>query len=66
MNGFPEVNHNYAREHEYNLWFVVTASDADGIDAVLQEIARRTGLEVLSLPMLEDFHIDLGFDLRWE
>ena len=22
---FPEVNHNYEREHHYNLWFVVTA-----------------------------------------
>jgi DNA-binding Lrp family transcriptional regulator len=21
----PEVNHNYEREHRYNLWFVVTA-----------------------------------------
>jgi DNA-binding Lrp family transcriptional regulator len=25
VNRFPEVNHNYEREHRYNLWFVVTA-----------------------------------------
>ena len=27
VNGFPEVNHNYEREHRYNLWFVVTAAN---------------------------------------
>ncbi|MES9963088.1 MAG: Lrp/AsnC family transcriptional regulator, partial [Candidatus Sedimenticola sp. 20ELBAFRAG] len=25
----PEVNHNYERLHEYNLWFVVTASSEE-------------------------------------
>ena len=28
MNRFPEVNHNYEREHRHNLWFVVTAGSA--------------------------------------
>ena len=26
VNRFPEVNHNYEREHRFNLWFVVTAA----------------------------------------
>ena len=63
INEYPEVNHNYEREHHYNLWFVVTAPDRDRIDAVLGEIAERTGLEPLDLPMLEDYFIDLGFRL---
>lgn len=61
----PEVNHNYEREHEYNLWFVVTAADRAGVDRVLAELAAQTGLEPLDLPMLEDYFIDLGFSLRW-
>jgi DNA-binding Lrp family transcriptional regulator len=61
----PEVNHNYEREHEYNLWFVVTAADRAGVDRVLGELALETGLEPLDLPMLEDYFIDLGFSLRW-
>lgn len=65
VSGYDEVNHNYEREHAYNLWFVVTAADREGIDAVLADIGARTGLEVLDLPMLEDFYIDLGFDLQW-
>lgn len=59
------VNHNYEREHRLNLWFVVTAGDAGQLQAVLDDIADRTGIEVLSFPLVEDYHIDLGFDLRW-
>ncbi len=61
----PEVNHNYERDHEFNLWFVVTAADRQGVRAVLDEIAAATGLEVMDLPMVEDYFINLGFPLRW-
>jgi DNA-binding Lrp family transcriptional regulator len=63
INGYVEVNHNYEREHHYNLWFVVTAADRRRIDSVLGDIAQRTGLEPLDLPLLEDYFIDLGFRL---
>jgi DNA-binding Lrp family transcriptional regulator len=63
VSRLPEVNHNYEREHRYNLWFVLTAPDQERLDGVLAEIERWTGLAVLSLPLLEDFHIDLGFPL---
>jgi siroheme decarboxylase len=65
VNAFREVNHNYEREHRFNLWFVVTAPTQARVDAVLAEIEARTGLRVLDLPLLEAFHIDLGFPLRW-
>ena len=65
VSAYPEVNHNYEREHAYNLWFVLTASDRAGIDRVLAEIADRTGLQPLDLPMLDNFHIELGFALQW-
>jgi len=65
VSSYAEVNHNYEREHELNLWFVTTAPDAEHLQRVLDEIAARTGHEVLSFPLLEDFHIDLGFELRW-
>ena len=65
VNGYTEVNHNYEREHRLNLWFVATAPDAARLSAVLDEIAARTGYEVLSFPLVEDYHIDLGFEMRW-
>lgn len=65
VNGYREVNHNYEREHRFNLWFVATAPDEVHLDAVLADIEQRSGLSVMSLPMLDDYHIDLGFDLQW-
>lgn len=63
VSGYSEVNHNYEREHRYNLWFVVAAGDEERVREVLQEIGHRTGYWPLHLPMVEDYHIDLGFDL---
>ena len=60
----PEINHNYEREHDINLWFVVTADSRADVDAVLDEIATETGVTPLDLPLITPFHIDLGFDLR--
>jgi DNA-binding Lrp family transcriptional regulator len=57
------VNHNYERENPINLWFVATAPSEAALQATLSCIERETGLPVLRLPLLEEFHIDLGFDL---
>jgi len=65
VSAYPEVNHNYEREHRLNLWFVVTAPDSARLQQVLDEITSRSGYEVLPFPLLEDYHIDLGFDLKW-
>ncbi|MFA7428704.1 MAG: Lrp/AsnC family transcriptional regulator [Rhodospirillaceae bacterium] len=61
VTAFPEVNHNYERENAVNLWFVVTAPDEAARDSVLNAIESDTGLPVLRLPMIEDYHLDLGF-----
>ncbi len=65
ISAYPEVNHNYEREHRVNLWFVVTAPNTARLNEILAEIALDTGIEVLDLPMLEEYHIDLGFPLQW-
>jgi DNA-binding Lrp family transcriptional regulator len=61
INGYRQVNHNYRRDHEWNMWFVVTAASREKRDAILAEIEERTGCEVLNLPMLTDYYIDLEF-----
>ncbi len=63
VNGYAGVNHNYEREHELNLWFVATAPDNGRLQELLDDIASRTGIEVLAFPLVEDYHIDLGFEL---
>jgi DNA-binding Lrp family transcriptional regulator len=63
VNRFPEVNHNYEREHHYNLWFVVTAGSEGRLQATLGAIEKAAGYPLLALPLVEEFHIDLGFSL---
>ncbi|HMW56463.1 MAG TPA: Lrp/AsnC family transcriptional regulator [Accumulibacter sp.] len=63
VNRFPEVNHNYEREHHYNLWFVATAGSEGRLQAALGAIEQVAGWPVLKLPLLEEYHIDLGFAL---
>jgi DNA-binding Lrp family transcriptional regulator len=63
ISALPQVNHNYKREHRYNLWFVLTASTQAEIDAVLEELQRWPGFPLLDLPMEKGYHIDLGFPL---
>jgi DNA-binding Lrp family transcriptional regulator len=65
VNKFDEINHNYEREHHINLWFVVVADDEDRVQAVLAEIEERCGYPVFDLPLLQEYFIDLGFDLKW-
>jgi DNA-binding Lrp family transcriptional regulator len=59
----PGVNHNYERENAFNLWFVVTAPNASALQWRISCIEYATGLAVAQMPLLEEFHIDLGFDL---
>ncbi len=61
VNAHPEVNHNYERENSLNLWFVATAPAVSELAKVLEEISIETGLEVIELPLISSYHIDLGF-----
>ncbi|AVP57714.1 siroheme decarboxylase subunit beta [Pulveribacter suum] len=63
VSAHPGVNHNYAREHRVNLWFVATGRDAAQVEALLQAIEQNAALPVLRLPMLQPYRIDTAFDL---
>lgn len=63
INAFDEVNHNYLREHDWNLWFVLTGPSREHLDQTLSKIEQITGLTSLDLPMLTAYQINLGFAL---
>ena len=64
VNAYEQVNHNYEREHSFNLWFVATADNQDTLQNTLKSIEKQTGYKVLSLPLLKEYHIDLGFNMN--
>jgi DNA-binding Lrp family transcriptional regulator len=59
VNSFPEVAHNYARDHELNMWFVLAAERPERVDEVIEEIEQATGLPVYAFPKLEEFYVGL-------
>ena len=63
VNGFPEVAHNYARDHELNMWFVIATETPERVGQVIQEIEALTGLEVFNMPKIEEFFIGLQLEV---
>jgi len=64
VDAVPGVNHNYEREHRFNLWFVITGRDAATLHRRLDMLEAGGGLPALRLPMQRVYRIDLGFDLE--
>ena len=62
VNAFPEVAHNYARDHALNMWFVLATETPDRIAEVIAEIEAGTGLEVYDMPKIEEFFVGLRLD----
>ena len=61
VNGFSEVAHNYAREHEFNMWFVLATEAPERIEQVIGEIEKAAGYRVYNMPKLEEFYVGLRF-----
>ncbi len=59
VNAFPEVAHNYRREHRLNMWFVLATETPEGIAEVVEAIEAATGLAVFNMPKQEEFHVRL-------
>ncbi|MGQ9511660.1 siroheme decarboxylase subunit alpha [Thermodesulfitimonas sp.] len=67
INSFPEITHNYVREHTYNVWFTILAPSAQEIERIIGEIKEKTGIQdFLNLPARRIFKIRVNFDLEGE
>jgi DNA-binding Lrp family transcriptional regulator len=61
VNAFPEVAHNYQRDHDMNMWFVLATETPAALQAAIDGIEKQTGLKVFNMPKLEEFHVGLHF-----
>lgn len=64
VNAHPEVAHNYQRDHELNMWFVVAVDDPARLGQVLAAIERETGLPVYDMPKEEEYFLELKLEAR--
>ncbi|WP_353233927.1 Lrp/AsnC family transcriptional regulator [Diaphorobacter ruginosibacter] len=59
VNSFPEIAHNYRRDHELNMWFVIAAESPRQASSVAAAIESETGLQVAVFPKEEEFFVEL-------
>ena len=59
LNAFPEVAHNYERDHALNMWFVLGTERPEDIAATVARIEAATGLAVHAFPKEREFFVEL-------
>lgn len=62
VNAHPEVAHNYERDHELNMWFVLATERSERVAEVADAIESETGCKVFQFPKLEEFFIGLKLE----
>jgi DNA-binding Lrp family transcriptional regulator len=62
INSFPEVAHNYARDHELNMWFVLATETPEQIRQTITAIEQQTGLTVYNMPKNKEYFVNLKLE----
>ncbi|MBI2912326.1 MAG: Lrp/AsnC family transcriptional regulator [Chloroflexi bacterium] len=64
VSAHPGVSHNYGREHEYNLWFVLALPRSGDLEGEVACLAGEAGAAKHHiLPALKLYKIDVEFDM---
>lgn len=66
ISRYPEVSHNFRRDHRYSLWFTLSAKDEQNLQDLLQDILEKTGFsreDILDLPTTRKIKIHVQFPL---
>lgn len=62
IGDFPEVTHNYLRDHEFPVWFTVTAADRGRVEEILATVRGAKGvLELAEFPAERLFKLNAVF-----
>ncbi|MDH5765578.1 MAG: AsnC family transcriptional regulator [Gammaproteobacteria bacterium] len=61
VNAFPEVAHNYQRDHKMNMWFVLATESEQDLQNTLDAIEDITGIHVYNMPKEKEFFVGLHF-----
>lgn len=63
VNKYPGVTHNYLRSYEYNVWFTLIASSQSELCMIIDEISKKTGVQILNLPKTRLYKIEVNFKM---
>lgn len=66
ISGYPEVSHNFQRDHHYQIWFTLSGRDPAHVGQIVSEIMERTGIgrdNLLDLPTVKRLKVDVRFQI---
>ncbi|MCC2113426.1 MAG: Lrp/AsnC family transcriptional regulator [Hyphomicrobiales bacterium] len=63
VNGFPEVAHNYERDHSLNMWFVLAVERPEDIGTLVEKIEAATGVAVFAFPKEAEYFVEFKVKL---
>ena len=64
VNAGKNVTHNYLRNNEYNIWFTVSAANAEELESFIAGIKEKTGvMDILDMRVVRTFKINASFDV---
>jgi siroheme decarboxylase len=61
VNALPEVAHNYRREHDFNMWFVLATETPEGISQAIAKIETVSGMAVYNMPKEKEYFVGARF-----
>ena len=64
INRIQAVAHNYRRDHELNMWFVISSLERGGVARCIDEIEQQTDLKVYDFPKQREFYLGLWLHLH--
>lgn len=59
VNALPEIAHNYERDHELNMWFVIATETPGEIGKVIETIEADTGCKVFNFPKSREYFVEM-------
>lgn len=62
VNDFPEVAHNYRREHALNMWFVLATERPGGVADCARRIETVAGLPVFLFPKEREYFVEMKLE----
>jgi DNA-binding Lrp family transcriptional regulator len=67
VNRYPEVTHNYEREHAYNVWFTLIAPSEERIAEIIAEVRAESGVrECYAAPQERRYKLQVRFEVASE
>lgn len=63
VNALPQVAHNYERDHELNMWFVLATETPERIEETIVRIERDTGYQVIDMPKFREYFVGLNLEV---